>query len=107
MTQKAVLSGVYIESNGGPGTIRTPDPQIRSLVLYPAELRVRRRRRVYRRRARDARGTKWKCRVLPQAAPTAIWRGQVGDLNRKSGLGFLKRQVFFLTQVGNSSLTRR
>ena len=29
--------------NGGPGAIRTPDPQIRSLVLYPAELRVRRR----------------------------------------------------------------
>ncbi|SFH63188.1 Phage integrase family protein [Paracoccus aminovorans] len=27
--------------NGGPGAIRTPDPQIRSLVLYPAELRVR------------------------------------------------------------------
>ncbi len=26
---------------GGPGAIRTPDPQIRSLVLYPAELRVR------------------------------------------------------------------
>jgi hypothetical protein len=27
--------------NGAPGAIRTPDPQIRSLVLYPAELRVR------------------------------------------------------------------
>ena len=27
--------------NGGPGAIRTPDPQIRSLMLYPAELRVR------------------------------------------------------------------
>ena len=25
-------------SNGAPGKIRTPDPQIRSLVLYPAEL---------------------------------------------------------------------
>jgi hypothetical protein len=24
--------------NGAPGKIRTPDPQIRSLVLYPAEL---------------------------------------------------------------------
>jgi hypothetical protein len=24
---------------GGPGAIRTPDPQIRSLMLYPAELR--------------------------------------------------------------------
>ncbi len=28
--------------DGAPEEIRTPDPQIRSLVLYPAELRVRR-----------------------------------------------------------------
>ncbi len=27
--------------NGAPGAIRTPDPQIRSLMLYPAELRAR------------------------------------------------------------------
>ena len=27
--------------NGAPGRIRTSDPQIRSLMLYPAELRVR------------------------------------------------------------------
>ncbi len=27
-----------IEIIGAPGRIRTPDPQIRSLVLYPAEL---------------------------------------------------------------------
>ena len=27
-------------SDGAPGKIRTPDPQIRSLVLYPAELPV-------------------------------------------------------------------
>ena len=26
--------------NGAPGAIRTPDPLIRSQVLYPAELRV-------------------------------------------------------------------
>jgi hypothetical protein len=26
---------------GAPGRIRTSDPQIRSLVLYPAELRAR------------------------------------------------------------------
>src|SRR3546814_17209581 len=26
---------------GAPGEIRTPDPQVRSLVLYPAELRAR------------------------------------------------------------------
>ena len=30
------------EIGGAPGEIRTPDPQIRSLVLYPAELRARR-----------------------------------------------------------------
>jgi hypothetical protein len=29
--------------NGAPGRIRTHDPQIRSLVLYPAELPVPRR----------------------------------------------------------------
>ena len=28
---------------GAPGKIRTPDPQIRSLVLYPAELPVQSR----------------------------------------------------------------
>ncbi len=27
--------------NGAPEGIRTPDTQVRSLVLYPAELRVR------------------------------------------------------------------
>jgi hypothetical protein len=31
--------GVY--QTGAPEEIRTPDPQIRSLVLYPAELRAR------------------------------------------------------------------
>jgi hypothetical protein len=30
-----------LEENGAPERIRTPDPQIRSLVLYPAELPVR------------------------------------------------------------------
>jgi hypothetical protein len=29
-----------IEIAGAPEEIRTPDPQIRSLVLYPAELRA-------------------------------------------------------------------
>lgn len=31
---------IDVEGNGAPGKIRTPDPQIRSLVLYPAELPV-------------------------------------------------------------------
>jgi hypothetical protein len=30
----------FIDENGAPERIRTSDPQIRSLVLYPAELRV-------------------------------------------------------------------
>jgi hypothetical protein len=31
----------FNELYGAPEEIRTPDPQIRSLVLYPAELRAR------------------------------------------------------------------
>ncbi|VXC77305.1 hypothetical protein SPHINGOAX6_40429 [Sphingomonas sp. AX6] len=51
---KAVRSGVKVQKTktppsicfggvfiGAPGTIRTSDPQIRSLMLYPAELRAR------------------------------------------------------------------
>jgi hypothetical protein len=34
-----------ILASGAPEEIRTPDPQIRSLVLYPAELRARFSRR--------------------------------------------------------------
>ena len=30
-----------MSKNGAPGEIRTPDPLIRSQVLYPAELRAR------------------------------------------------------------------
>ena len=37
-------AAVIKKENGAPEEIRTPDPQIRSLVLYPAELRVRKRR---------------------------------------------------------------
>ena len=40
VTKTATLLGVHKWKNGAPGAIRTPDPQIRSLVLYPAELRV-------------------------------------------------------------------
>ena len=36
----AAVISISLE-NGAPGTIRTSDPQIRSLVLYPAELRAR------------------------------------------------------------------
>src|SRR5215510_6493409 len=40
-----VLHGELLLSAGAPEEIRTPDPQIRSLVLYPAELRARRAHR--------------------------------------------------------------
>src|SRR6202011_231551 len=47
---QAAIAGKQIENgnvrsfvaSGAPEEIRTPDPQIRSLVLYPAELRARR-----------------------------------------------------------------
>ena len=36
-----VLVFPVFQQSGAPEEIRTPDPQIRSLVLYPAELRAR------------------------------------------------------------------
>jgi hypothetical protein len=36
----ADFGGDSVFRSGAPGEIRTPDPQIRSLVLYPAELPV-------------------------------------------------------------------
>jgi hypothetical protein len=39
---KKLFKIIYLrEFNGGPRRIRTPDPLIRSQVLYPAELSVR------------------------------------------------------------------
>src|SRR5450631_187654 len=38
LTERSVIEST--KGNGAPGEIRTPDPQIRSLVLYPAELRA-------------------------------------------------------------------
>jgi hypothetical protein len=35
-----MLIGLDVFNGGAPGEIRTPDPQVRSLVLYPAELRA-------------------------------------------------------------------
>src|SRR5581483_6874945 len=34
----AAFGGEHCANDGAPEGIRTPDPQIRSLVLYPAEL---------------------------------------------------------------------
>ena len=41
-TKRSRNSMHVFEKTGAPEEIRTPDPQIRSLVLYPAELRARR-----------------------------------------------------------------
>jgi hypothetical protein len=38
--KKPPLREAFLALNGALGAIRTPDPQIRSLMLYPAELRV-------------------------------------------------------------------
>ena len=40
--KKANLAAGF-QSNGAPGRIRTSDPQVRSLVLYPTELRAQKR----------------------------------------------------------------
>ena len=36
------LASEATQADGAPGEIRTPDPQVRSLMLYPTELRARR-----------------------------------------------------------------
>ena len=33
-------SGIDLEESGAPGEIRTPDPLVRSQILYPTELRA-------------------------------------------------------------------
>jgi hypothetical protein len=52
-----MLCKVDENRDGAPGRIRTPDPQIRSLVLYPAELRAR----SVRRRPPERRSPKTDC----------------------------------------------
>ena len=37
---KILILLIHLEKDGPPGEIRTPDTQVRSLVLYPAELRA-------------------------------------------------------------------
>jgi hypothetical protein len=38
------VTAVDLERDGAPGEIRTPDPLVRSQMLYPAELRARKNR---------------------------------------------------------------
>lgn len=38
---KSLINIYFLMASGGPRRIRTPDPLIRSQVLYPAELSVR------------------------------------------------------------------
>jgi hypothetical protein len=41
MASGFVLDGRRVLRNGAPGGTRTPDPLIRSQMLYPAELQAR------------------------------------------------------------------
>jgi hypothetical protein len=52
-----VQTFAILHGNGAPEEIRTPDPQIRSLVLYPAELRARFSQSIQGLRARSHSGT--------------------------------------------------
>src|SRR5947207_45775 len=57
-------AGKSIGWNGAPEEIRTPDPQIRSLVLYPAELRAR-NRACMTQAPRSGRDGRPRCGVFP------------------------------------------
>jgi hypothetical protein len=49
MSLRNVLKSENRKENGVPGRIRTCDPQLRRLLLYPAELRAhRKRRKIYK-----------------------------------------------------------
>ena len=39
--ERELIAGVFLGGSGAPGGSRTPNPQIRSLMLYPIELRGR------------------------------------------------------------------
>src|SRR5690606_37215509 len=71
------LAGLLVSSagwtppvGGAPGRIRTSDRQVRSLVLYPTELRARRRRIM-----KSARGP-----VKPFLVAAWVARGPLGPL---------------------------
>ena len=49
--KRRLLAAIAYSESGAPEEIRTPDPQIRSLVLYPAELRARKRQQPAKRPA--------------------------------------------------------
>ena len=59
-------------SGGAPGRIRTSDPQVRSLVLYPTELRAQKRNYAEPLGARQRKisDSVQVCRVSPQVAET-------------------------------------
>ena len=60
--------------NGAPGRIRTHDPQIRSLVLYPAELPVR------------------------SGPPKLVTREPIGKRRNFPGYGVFRGRAFRLTR---------
>ena len=69
------------ERDGAPGEIRTPDPQIRSLVLYPAELRAP----VWPSWQRSI-ATGRRTKLVKSAKPGKLRRREAARGQRKSGL---------------------
>src|SRR5262245_15586261 len=72
-------------ASGAPEEIRTPDPQIRSLVLYPAELRARLAHRAGKRsqneQSRRERASSYRLRPIMARfgyrSPAGLTRGSI------------------------------
>ena len=73
-----------IGKTGAPEEIRTPDPQIRSLVLYPAELRARAavKRRVPRRSGPE-RGIAIRCNPRLARVAAGLIEGRQGPIQAR------------------------
>src|SRR6185437_11935330 len=72
------------QRSGAPGTIRTSDPQIRSLMLYPAELRARASLAICGPSARLPSGEKSRGRPRKRALATRSkpnWQGLERDIS--------------------------
>ena len=69
--QKAGRCRPAVCTLGAPGAIRTPDPQIRSLMLYPAELRAHRVRVLCRKRGSSSSANSRDHSAWPKASGTS------------------------------------
>ena len=56
-------------TDGGPGAIRTPDPFVRSEVLYPTELRARKHNCTMSEKLRNPRGLENAALHFPELWP--------------------------------------